>query len=179
MADQPAPTQGGNPTEGAPNTIGRRGFLSWLTVGYGALYAFIAGNFAAFLRFFIPNVVYEPRADFIAGKPEDYVDGVDERWKKEHRVWVVRQGNVLYAFEARCTHLGCTPNWFAGENRFKCPCHGSKFSIEGDVQAGPAPKPLLRPTITLMADGRIQINKAIEESRPDKRDKEPFVIRLA
>jgi len=45
------------------------------------------------------------------------------------------------AFSAICTHLGCTPDWKASENKFKCPCHGSGYDPEGVNFEGPAPRP--------------------------------------
>lgn len=39
-----------------------------------------------------------------------------------------------------CTHKGCLVGM--GENIFKCPCHGSKYSLDGSLISGPAEKPL-------------------------------------
>ena len=43
---------------------------------------------------------------------------------------------------ASCTHRGCQPEPVG--DRLACPCHGSEFSFEGDVLAGPADRPLTR-----------------------------------
>ena len=41
-----------------------------------------------------------------------------------------------------CTHLGCLYKWEQANNRFECPCHGSKFTREGLYIEGPAPRSL-------------------------------------
>ncbi len=77
----------------------------------------------ATLRYFFPNVLFEPPSQFEAGFPNTLHDGeVDEEFKSSQRVWLVRDGSEIYALLAICTHLGCTPNWFEDAQIFKCPC---------------------------------------------------------
>ena len=90
-----------------------------------------------FLRFFFPRTLFEPSSRFRIGAPSDFPIGVDERFKQSHRIWVVRQPDKLFVIYGRCTHLGCTPNWVETENKFKCPCHGSGYDIEGGNFEGP------------------------------------------
>jgi Rieske Fe-S protein len=55
------------------------------------------------------------------------------------------------AFDAICTHQGCTVNEVQN-NVISCPCHGSKYSAaDGSVQAGPAPRPL--PGVNISVSG--------------------------
>jgi glycine/D-amino acid oxidase-like deaminating enzyme/nitrite reductase/ring-hydroxylating ferredoxin subunit len=53
------------------------------------------------------------------------------------------QGN-LHAVSAVCPHLACVVNWNSAEKSWDCPCHGSRFSCDGEVIHGPAVKDLER-----------------------------------
>lgn len=55
------------------------------------------------------------------------------------------------AFSAVCTHSGCLINQVA-DGTLNCPCHGSKFSLDGEVVNGPASRPLTPETITVQGD---------------------------
>lgn len=43
-----------------------------------------------------------------------------------------------------CTHLGCIYAWVSANNRFECPCHGSKYRLDGRRIESPAPRTLDR-----------------------------------
>ena len=43
-----------------------------------------------------------------------------------------------------CTHLGCIYSWIPVNNRFECPCHGSKYRLDGRRIESPAPRTLDR-----------------------------------
>jgi Rieske Fe-S protein len=49
---------------------------------------------------------------------------------------------VLHAVEARCTHLGCTVAFNDAERSWDCPCHGSRYGLDGSVLHGPTVEPL-------------------------------------
>jgi glycine/D-amino acid oxidase-like deaminating enzyme/nitrite reductase/ring-hydroxylating ferredoxin subunit len=44
----------------------------------------------------------------------------------------------LHVVSAVCTHMGCVVHWNNAEKSWDCPCHGSRFSTDGDVLEGPA-----------------------------------------
>ncbi|GAA4878079.1 FAD-dependent oxidoreductase [Kitasatospora terrestris] len=52
-----------------------------------------------------------------------------------------REGR-LHTVGARCTHLGCTVHFNEAEQSWDCPCHGSRFALDGTVVQGPATRPL-------------------------------------
>ncbi len=48
----------------------------------------------------------------------------------------------VHAVSATCTHMGCIVSWNNGEQSWDCPCHGSRFDVDGNVIQGPAVKSL-------------------------------------
>ena len=149
------------PTASAgPENVERRSFLRWLAVAWVAFGAASAAGLTAMGRFMFPNVLFEPPTSFKAGYPEDFTPGeVDLRFKEKFGVWIVREEGGMYALIAVCTHLGCSPNWLANDEKFKCPCHGSGFYRSGINFEGPAPRPLERARIGLSDDGQVLIDK--------------------
>ncbi|MFF3215618.1 Rieske 2Fe-2S domain-containing protein [Streptomyces sp. NPDC002886] len=51
----------------------------------------------------------------------------------------------LHAVSAVCTHLGCLVAFNNAERTWECPCHGSRFGIDGAILQGPALEPLEQP----------------------------------
>ena len=51
---------------------------------------------------------------------------------------------AVHAVSARCTHLGCLVHFNDAERAWECPCHGSRFAVDGSVIQGPANRPLER-----------------------------------
>jgi len=157
----------------------RRSFLKWLTIGWTAFAAIVAGYGSFLLRYLFPNVLFEPKQSFTAGIIDDYVVGdVSERFKDKHGVWIVRDSEKIYALSASCTHLGCTPNWQSNEEKFKCPCHGSGFYKNGINFEGPAPRPLERFKIGLTDDGEIIVDKTkkFQQEKGEWNDSESFIL---
>ena len=138
----------------------RRDFFGRL--GWGGFGIFSIVSLVAFVRSAFPRVLFTPPSTFKAGPPSDYTIGeVSERYKMDHRVWIVREADGFYALFAKCTHLGCTPRWLPVEEKFKCPCHGSGFRKSGINFEGPAPRPLERYKVDLAEDGQLLIDMSV------------------
>lgn len=137
----------------------------------------------AVARFMFPNVLVEPPTRFKIGPPSDYPLGtVSTKWTAARGIWVVHtdqyQGkDSIYALASVCTHLGCTPSWLDGEQKFKCPCHGSGFYITGINFEGPAPRPLERVALRLASDGMLEVDKSFkfQEEKGQWEDAKSFV----
>jgi cytochrome b6-f complex iron-sulfur subunit len=152
-AVQPAPKKVPESPPANDDSLKTRRRVVWTAIG-----SFLAINFLMFLRFFFPRTLFEPSTKFRIGFPSEFGLGVDERFKQAHRIWVVRSPDRLFVIFAKCTHLGCTPNWLEAEHKFKCPCHGSGYDIEGRNFEGPAPRPMDRAYVELDAEGQIVVN---------------------
>jgi len=120
--------------------------------------AFLTAWFLAFFRFFLPRTLFEPNTVFKIGYPSEFTLGVDTKFQQKYRIWVDRTPDRLFVIYARCTHLGCTPDWKPAENKFKCPCHGSGYDSEGINFEGPAPRPMDRANVQLAPDGQIIVD---------------------
>ncbi len=158
-------------SEGADEDLriqSRRRLVGLLTGG------FLTANFLMFLRFFFPRTIFEPRTQFRIGLPADYAIGVDTKFQKSKRIWVVRTTDRLFVIFASCTHLGCTPDWKLSEAKFKCPCHGSGYDPEGRNYEGPAPRPMDRAYVELDPQGRIVVDTSVlyreEKGQPTQFD---------
>ena len=127
--------------------------IVWATVA-----GFLTTCFLMFVRFFLPRAIFEPSSVFRIGSPNDYALGVDTKWQQQYRIWVTKTSDRLFVIYAVCTHLGCTPDWKASENKFKCPCHGSGYDSEGINFEGPAPRPMDRAHVEIDAEGQIVVD---------------------
>ena len=156
-----------------PATTSRRGVLTaMLLEPFGLAWTLFSAASAVFTlamaRFMMPNVLVEPPTKFKIGSPDNFPpETVVTKLKALRGIWVVNTAQyndqqLIYALASVCTHLGCTPNWLEGEQKFKCPCHGSGFYITGINFEGPAPRPLERVGIRLAEDGMLEVDKSLK-----------------
>ncbi len=113
---------------------------------------------ADFLR---PRALFEPPTRFTAGVVDGFAP--DSVFTAEaHSVFVMRFQDGFRAMSAVCTHLGCITRYQPDERIIACPCHGSRFDLDGEVLAGPAPRPLPWFEMNVTSRGEILIDTAIE-----------------
>lgn len=71
------------------------------------------------------------------------------------KFWLVNTEEGPRALYMVCTHLGCLYKWVGANSRFECPCHGSKFTREGEYIEGPAPRGLDQFVVELQEGGAV------------------------
>jgi len=127
-----------------PASLSRREFLQYIWAS--SMLLVLGGTGGAILWFAYPRFragefggVFTLSAEVIpsiGSGPADYPDG---------RFWLVNTASLgVLALYKVCTHLGCLFKWVPLNNRFECPCHGSKYQLDGAWIEGPAPRSLDR-----------------------------------
>jgi cytochrome b6-f complex iron-sulfur subunit len=151
--------------EPAPRTVTltRRNLFGTAFLGWGAFLTAVGVGKLGLVRFLFPNVNFEPPQQFRTAPASAFAkDTVDESWKETNAVWIVNVEGAIVAISTVCTHLGCTPNWLAAESKFKCPCHGSGYYMNGVNFEGPTPRPLERFRIYVGDDGFVWVDKTVK-----------------
>jgi cytochrome b6-f complex iron-sulfur subunit len=137
-----------------PEPIPRRDFLG-LAAAWSALltFAFATLGLAKLPK---PGVLPTPSRKFRVSLPDSLAPGAP--WIAPGRpVVLVRDTEGVYAVSRVCTHLGCIVQ--PSPTGFDCPCHGSRFSPDGAVVQGPAPKPLRWLAVTSLGGGSFVVDE--------------------
>jgi cytochrome b6-f complex iron-sulfur subunit len=144
-----------------PVRLTRRSLFGPALLGWGAFLTAGGVGTLGLVRFLFPNVSFEPAQTFRTAPPTKFArDTVDETWKESNGVWLVNTDGFIFALSVVCTHLGCTPDWKPADNKFKCPCHGSGYYMNGVNFEGPTPRPLERFRVYVdPADGYLWVDK--------------------
>ena len=138
--------------------ISRRHFCQ--ATGVAACAVATAGAAALSADFLRPRALFEPSTQFTAGPPEA-IDVGQVVINKTSRAYVIRGPEGFRALSSVCTHLGCVTRYQPGKQIIACPCHGSLFGLDGEVLAGPAPRPLPSFQIALSTKGEIAVDTAV------------------
>ena len=106
----------------------------------------------------------QPEKMITAGKIEDFVPGSVSPVPQGPFFLSRLDDGGFMALSPRCTHLGCSVNWSEEKQQFLCPCHGSSFSITGEVTSFPATVPLDYHPVKI-EDGQVIVDSATRKRR--------------
>jgi Rieske Fe-S protein len=146
--------------ETQPSDLSRRRFLALLThSGWVAAMGVLLYQVGRFLR--ADGLPSGPSPVVVAGKLPDFPPG-SMTYVSEARAWVrheAHEAGILTAVEAICPHMGCLVQRADGDGTpgFQCPCHGSKFAVDGTLEGGPAERPLRPLTVRIVGDDTVTI----------------------
>ncbi|MBI2842865.1 MAG: ubiquinol-cytochrome c reductase iron-sulfur subunit [Armatimonadetes bacterium] len=135
------------------NGISRRDLLTKSALG--TFFAAIAGTVLGFPVLPKPIVSPGPSRKYKLGTPEEFPAGTALKMDKEN-FFLFRDEEGFFAITAICTHLGCIVS--QSQDGFACPCHGSRFSADGRVVGGPAPRALPWLKVSLTPDGKLMVD---------------------
>ena len=120
-----------------PEPVPRRDFLGLASLG-AAIAALLFATIGM-LRLPKAAVLSSPSRKFRVTLPDTLAEGT-AYVPPGRSVALFRDGKGVYAISTTCTHLGCIVR--PGAEGFECPCHGSRFALDGSVVKGPAPRAL-------------------------------------
>ncbi len=153
-AQAPRPSPERAEFEHTPGEMNRREFLTYT---WGAALGVVVGGvgFATF-RFLYPRFAAGTFGGVFLVSPP--VDAAPPKANADGRFWLVETEEGPKALYMVCTHLGCLYAWVNENNRFECPCHGSKFTREGIYIEGPAPRSLDYFELASAEEGEIAVD---------------------
>lgn len=132
--------------------INRREFLYYI---WGASMVMLTGaTTGVLLWYMLPRFrAGEFGGDFTVSAGSLPMEGSEPVDNPQGRFWLSNTETGVQALYKVCTHLGCLYKWVETNNRFECPCHGSKFQLNGLYIEGPAPRSLDRfELVAVLAD---------------------------
>jgi menaquinol-cytochrome c reductase iron-sulfur subunit len=157
------------PSHPAPGKISRKAFLERLIFFLGGLISLMVGvplvGFVFKPLFKALPPVWRPVGtvdSFLVGETVavTFLQASPLPWAgvtAKTAAWLRRESAGSFtAFSVSCTHLGCPVRWRPDAQLFMCPCHGGVYYKDGEVAAGPPPKPLPRYATRVM-DGQVEI----------------------
>jgi menaquinol-cytochrome c reductase iron-sulfur subunit len=156
-----------------PQVLSRRRFLEKLSITLAGFCAAIVG--LPLVGFVIAPLFRKVPEQWVSlGKVSDFqigktvtvtvTDTSPLPWAgitAKNAVWLRRESDTTFiAFSANCTHLGCPVRWMEGAELFMCPCHGGVYYKDGNVAAGPPPRPLFRYDVRIK-NGEVKMNAIV------------------
>lgn len=165
MTNKDTTTQ--TPSKPCGNCCSRRSFLKKFLVGVGVLAGVLWAGIAAspILRYLGSKSDSSDSgavSSVSLGKVADFKEGTSKNFQFGSQPGlVIREASGDFvAYNAVCTHLGCTVQYDAAEKNILCACHGGTYDAgTGTNVAGPPPKPLQKLVVKVVND-EIIVTKA-------------------
>lgn len=160
------PAKGKTTAEVQVSAPSRREFLYYI---WGASIALLLGEAGAGLVWFALPRFKEGTFGGVFTFAPDKIPAQDKAPLNvaEGRFWVSHPDAGVIVLYGVCTHLGCLPKWSETNHRFECPCHGSKYQLDGHYIEGPAPRSLDRFLTTLtFEDGSTAVMDSAGDAIP-------------
>jgi len=132
----------------------RRAFLKKMAAAFGltSLFAFIYPA----IRFLSPfSIMKSGEKVKISKRDLQKVSSMDITVNNVPVVVINRGALGIVALSRVCTHLGCLVVYSESRKKLICPCHAAEFNVEGNVLAGPAPRPLEPLAVNIEGDSII------------------------
>ena len=130
----------------------RRSTLRALVVALAAS----AGTGWFILQKWLPWISQGPDGRWRLGPGDRFPPGTATLLRRANAI-LVHDQNGVHALSAVCTHQSCTVYCGREDKVITCPCHGSLFSLDGEVKRGPAQSPLPWLAVTL-EDGELVLD---------------------
>jgi cytochrome b6-f complex iron-sulfur subunit len=147
-----------------PEGKGRRAFVK---LGMGAVSAVYAGMIGYPVYQYLATPAQ--RAAQVAAVSQTALDGADKlpqgsamifKFGTKPALLIHHKDGSWVALDAVCTHLGCTVNYEANNDRIFCACHGGVYDAKtGANVSGPPPKPLAAYKVEPQ-EGRVLVSRA-------------------
>jgi cytochrome b6-f complex iron-sulfur subunit len=135
-------------------TVSRHNFLELLIKSSLAGSAVLGlGTLVRFISF---QSEESPSSQYDLGLATDYPIGSRTPVSSAQAI-VIHSEQGFSALSLVCPHLGCTVN--VTSDGFACPCHGSRFLLDGSLRNGPASRPMAALRVEVNADGHLILNK--------------------
>lgn len=131
----------------------RRDFLGWLGRGMLGLSGLL--GFLGLGRYLGYQPDPPPQAVFDLGPASQYPPGTSTPLPEAQAV-LLSSGSAYRAISLVCPHLGCLVQQEGQE--YACPCHGSRFALDGSLLNGPADQPLRQLNVEVASNGHLLLD---------------------
>ncbi|MGH2769113.1 MAG: ubiquinol-cytochrome c reductase iron-sulfur subunit [Actinomycetota bacterium] len=119
----------------------------------------------------VRNVIASTRTPKFVPDGRFFVMSYEGDAKEAEKILAYKLANTpktgLVAMYRKCPHLGCSVPWCPPAKWFECPCHGSKYSVNGEYRDGPAPRGLDRFRVDVVG-GKIVVDTSVVITGPPR-----------